>query len=48
MSDALRVHHDNAVATLHLNRPELHNAFDAGLIASLTDVLAGLGARGLS
>ncbi len=44
MSDALRVHHDNVVATLHLNRPELHNAFDAGLIADLADTLEALGA----
>lgn len=44
MSNALRVDHDNAVATLHLNRPELHNAFDAGLIASLTATLEALGA----
>ncbi len=43
MSDALRVHHDNEVATLHLNRPELHNAFDAGLIADLTATLQALG-----
>ena len=44
MSDALRVHHDNAVATLHLNRPELHNAFDAGLIADLTAALQAIAA----
>ncbi len=39
MSEALLVSRDNAVATLHLNRPELHNAFDAGLIATLTAAL---------
>ena len=44
MSDALLVRHDNAVATLHLNRPGLHNAFDAGLIAALTAALEALGA----
>ncbi|MCG8276674.1 enoyl-CoA hydratase-related protein [Stenotrophomonas sp. NLF4-10] len=44
MSNALRVDHDGAVATLRLNRPELHNAFDAGLIASLTASLEALGA----
>jgi len=44
MSNALRVDHDGAVATLRLNRPELHNAFDAGLIASLTTTLEALGA----
>ena len=44
MSDALRVDHDDGVATLHLNRPELHNAFDAGLIAALTTALETVGA----
>lgn len=44
MSNALRVDHDDAVATLRLNRPELHNAFDAGLIANLTATLEALGA----
>jgi len=39
MSEALLVRHDTAVATLYLNRPELHNAFDAGLISSLTAAL---------
>lgn len=42
MSDSLRVAQDNGVATLHLNRPELHNAFDAELIASLTTALEAL------
>jgi len=32
------------VATVTLNRPELHNAFDDRMIAALTDVLAKLGA----
>lgn len=44
MSNALRVDHDGAVVTLRLNRPELHNAFDAGLIASLTATFEALGA----
>jgi len=44
MSNALRVDHDGAVVTLRLNRPELHNAFDAGLIAGLTATLEALGA----
>ncbi len=42
MSDALLVQHQGAVATLSLNRPELHNAFDAGLIQQLTDALRTL------
>ncbi len=45
MSDALLVQHEGAVATLHLNRPELHNAFDANLIQSLTEALQALGAN---
>lgn len=44
MSDALLVQHQGAVATLHLNRPELHNAFDAALIQNLTDALHRVGA----
>ncbi len=43
MSDALHVHHQGAVATLSLNRPELHNAFDAGLIQALTEALEAVG-----
>ena len=38
MSDPLLLQRDGAVARLRLNRPELHNAFDAGLIAALTSV----------
>ncbi|GAB3333762.1 enoyl-CoA hydratase-related protein [Marilutibacter aestuarii] len=34
---------EGAVARLRLNRPDLHNAFDAGLIAALTEALEGLG-----
>lgn len=44
MSDPLLVQHDRGVATLCLNRPELHNAFDAGLIATLTAALERVGA----
>ena len=44
MSEALLVRHDKAVATLYLNRPELHNAFDAGLISTLTAALEYLAA----
>jgi methylglutaconyl-CoA hydratase len=43
MSDPLLLHRDGPVARLRLNRPELHNAFDAGLIAALTDALERLG-----
>lgn len=44
MSDSLSLQRDGAVARVRLNRPELHNAFDAGLIASLDDALESLGA----
>jgi methylglutaconyl-CoA hydratase len=37
---ALRVIDYGPVRTLLLNRPELHNAFDAALIAALTEALA--------
>jgi methylglutaconyl-CoA hydratase len=43
MSDSLTLHRDGAVARLRLDRPQLHNAFDAALIAALTDALALLG-----
>jgi methylglutaconyl-CoA hydratase len=43
MSDALLVHRQGAVATLQLNRPELHNAFDAALIQTLTTALETVG-----
>ncbi|MGH8077958.1 MAG: enoyl-CoA hydratase-related protein [Lysobacter sp.] len=35
---------EGAVARLHLNRPELHNAFDAVLIAALTGALEAVAA----
>ncbi len=44
MSEHLLLQRDGPVARLRLNRPELHNAFDAGLIATLTIVLADTGA----
>ena len=44
MSDSLTLHRDGAVARLRLERPQLHNAFDAALVAALTDALARLGA----
>lgn len=37
---ALRVIDRGPVRTLQLNRPELHNAFDPGLIAALSEALA--------
>ena len=42
MSDSLLLQRDGAVVRLRLNRPGLHNAFDAGLIAALTAALEGL------
>jgi methylglutaconyl-CoA hydratase len=44
MSDSLLLQRDGAVARLQLNRPQLHNAFDAGLIAALTTALDALAA----
>ncbi|KAA8994262.1 enoyl-CoA hydratase/isomerase family protein [Stenotrophomonas cyclobalanopsidis] len=43
MNDALLTERDGAVLTLWLNRPELHNAFDASLIAHLTAALEAAG-----
>lgn len=43
MSDSLQLHLDGAVATLRLNRPEVHNAFDADLIAAVTAALDTVG-----
>lgn len=43
MSDDLLIHLDRrGVATVTLNRPDLHNAFDDRLIAELTAALRGL------
>ncbi|HSR64042.1 MAG TPA: enoyl-CoA hydratase-related protein [Xanthomonadaceae bacterium] len=44
MSDPLLVQVEAGIARLRLNRPALHNAFDAALIAMLTDALARVGA----
>lgn len=44
MSESLLLQRDGAVARLRLNRPELHNAFDAALMAALTLALGHLGA----
>ena len=43
MSD-LQLQRDGSVARVRLDRPELHNAFDAHLIAELTRTLVELGA----
>lgn len=42
MTDPLLLERDGAVARLRLHRPDLHNAFDAGLVAALTAALARL------
>ena len=39
MSEPLSIHRSGAVLRLRLERPELHNAFDAALIARLTAAL---------
>lgn len=40
MSDSIAIARQGAVATLTLNRPRIHNAFDDELIATLTAALA--------
>jgi methylglutaconyl-CoA hydratase len=42
--ETLEITRDGCVATLWMNRPELHNAFDETLIAELTAAFAGLDA----
>ncbi|MBI4968554.1 MAG: enoyl-CoA hydratase/isomerase family protein [Rhodospirillales bacterium] len=45
MNDAtIRVERKGKVATVTLNRPDRHNAFDDALIAGLTETLEGIGA----
>lgn len=44
MQETLLVRRTGAVARLRMNRPEVHNAFDDGLIATLTAELRRLGA----
>ncbi|HEY5971220.1 MAG TPA: enoyl-CoA hydratase-related protein [Pseudoxanthomonas sp.] len=44
MSEMLEKEQQGAVLRLRLNRPALHNAFDAGLIAELTAALMAAGA----
>jgi len=43
MRDSLQLLREGPVARLRLDRAQLHNAFDAGLIAGLTDALEELG-----
>ena len=43
MTDSLLIERSGATLTLRLNRPDLHNAFDAGLIAELTAALRQAG-----
>src|SRR5690606_30522726 len=43
MTDSLLVLREGPVARVRLNRPELHNAFDAGLVAGLTEAFEALG-----
>ena len=42
MSQPLSLHREGAVARLRLERPEVHNAFDDGLVAALTRALESL------
>ncbi len=42
MIESLQLHREGAVARLRLNRPEVHNAFDASLVSTLTSQLAAL------
>src|SRR5574337_179540 len=44
MAETILLERSGAVATLKLNRPQVHNAFDAILIAELTAALASLAA----
>jgi methylglutaconyl-CoA hydratase len=44
MTDAVLLERSGTLATITLNRPAVHNAFDDGLIASLTALLAELDA----
>ena len=42
MKAPFQLHREGPVARLRLDRPELHNAFDAGLVAGLTEALRRL------
>ena len=43
MTDSLQLYRNGSVARLRLHRPELHNAFDAELIETLTAALVAVG-----
>ena len=43
MTDSLQHHRNGAIVRLRLHRPELHNAFDADLIGTLTAALVAIG-----
>lgn len=45
MSDSVLLSFDNQIATLTLNRPEVHNAFNAEMIESLTNACDALTQR---
>ncbi len=45
MSTALNITLDGPIARVTLNRPEVRNAFNEGLIAELTEAFTSLGAR---
>ncbi|NLH83271.1 MAG: enoyl-CoA hydratase/isomerase family protein, partial [Phyllobacteriaceae bacterium] len=44
MFETLEIERDGAVATVWMNRPERHNAFNARVIGELTEAFATLGA----
>ena len=44
MSQPLSLHREGAVARLRMDRPEVHNAFDDGLVAALVRALESLAA----
>ena len=44
MSQPLSLHREGAVARLRMDRPEVHNAFDDGLVAALVHALESLAA----
>ena len=46
MSERLQLHHDGPVARLRMTRAQVHNAFDAGLVAELTSALEEVATRG--
>ena len=45
MTDSVLLSFDNQIASLTLNRPDVHNAFNAEMIAALSDAFDGIAAR---